>query len=43
MTSEVAGLLVTAGLLATAIVATLKLVPPSTRILVGIASPPQGQ
>jgi hypothetical protein len=39
-TSKVAGLLAMAGLLATAIVAALKLVPPATRTLVGIPRPP---
>ncbi len=40
MRSEVAGLLAMAGLLATAIVAVLKLVAPATKTLAGIASPP---
>ncbi len=40
VTSEVADLLATAGLLATAIVATSKHVDPATMTLAGIASPP---
>ncbi len=40
MTSKVAGLLATTGLLAMAIVAALKLVAPATRALAGITRPP---